>query len=234
VTQGWGIVVGLALVDAALWTGCVYPRRQPAAARRLQHYCRAAAGFRIVRPGGRGAHGDRTDAGARRGVRRFLVPAALRRAADTRALRRALPDALDTLALCLRAGLGLHAAVAEYAKTATGMAGDAFRGYLADLALGQAPDDALAGLARRFPLDEVAALAAAVAQSLRIGAPLAEVFEMQAAHYRTMSLHRAREAAQRLSTQLVLPLVVFIFPVVFLVGLGPVALKVGRLIGVIR
>jgi tight adherence protein C len=149
-------------------------------------------------------------------------------------VRRALPDALDTLALCLRAGLGLHASVAEYAKTATGAAGEAFRAYLADLAMGRAPDDALAALARRYPLDELAAVTAAVAQSLRIGAPLADVLEMQAAHCRTMSLHRAREAAQRVSTQLVLPLVAFIFPVVFLIGLGPVALKVARLIGVMR
>ena len=156
------------------------------------------------------------------------------RAPDAAALRKALPDALDTLAVCLRAGLGLHAAVAEYAKTATGVAGEIFRGYLADLAVGKPPDDALAGLAERFPLDEIAAVSAAVAQSLRIGAPLAEVFEAQAAHCRTLTLHRAREAAQKLSTQLVLPLIVFIFPVVFIIGLGPVALKIARVIGVLR
>ncbi|HET7265281.1 MAG TPA: type II secretion system F family protein [bacterium] len=138
------------------------------------------------------------------------------------------------LAVCLRAGLGLHAAVAEYAVTASGAAGELFRSYLAELAVGRAPDDALADLARRYPLDEVAAAAAAVAQSLRIGAPLADVFETQAAHCRSLALHRARESAQRLSTQLVLPLIAFIFPVVFIVGLGPVALRVARLVGLIR
>ncbi|HEV2359776.1 MAG TPA: type II secretion system F family protein, partial [bacterium] len=155
------------------------------------------------------------------------------RAADARALQRALPDALDTLALCLRAGLSLHAAVAEYARSATGVAGQAFRGYLAELAVGRTPEEALADLARRFPGDEVAGMAAAVAQSLRIGAPLADVFEAQAAHARSVALHGAREAAQKLSTHLVLPLVLFFFPVVFLIGLGPVAIKVAQLLGLL-
>jgi tight adherence protein C len=151
-----------------------------------------------------------------------------------RSFRRTLPDALDTLAVCLRAGLGLNAAVAEYAKTATGIAGDAFRGYLAELAMGREPDDALENLARRYPFDELTAAAAAVAQSLRIGAPLADVLEAQAAHCRALAIHRSREAAQKLSTQLVLPLVAFIFPVVFIIGLGPVAIKVAHLVGLLR
>jgi tight adherence protein C len=210
--SGWTGVAVLAIVDAVLWAASEPSRPASRAARRLQVYC-GMDRDKPERPRGR----------ARR-------PGA----SDMRALRAALPDALDTLALCLRAGLGLHAAVAEYAKSAPGVAGAAFRGYLAELTVGRAPEDALATLARRFPLDEVSALAAAAAQSLRIGAPLADVFEAQAAHCRTVSLHRAREAAQRLSTQLVLPLVVFIFPVVFIVGLGPVALSVGHLLGLLR
>lgn len=212
--NGWGGVAALALLDAVLWGAAVLPGTGTRAARRLRAYCRAGTAGRGWPAGGRPRHGGRRS--------------------DVRALRTALPDALDTLALCLRAGLGLHAAVAEYAKSATGIAGDAFRGYLAELTIGKTPDDALADLARRFPLDEVAALAAAAAQSLRIGAPLADVFEAQAAHCRTLTLHRAREAAQRLSTHLVLPLVAFIFPVVFIIGLGPVALRVARVFGVLR
>ena len=212
--NGWATVTGLSLLDAVLWAAVVFSRTPAPALRRLAMYCRAAA-----------------VAGPRVARRKTLRQG---RASDLRALRKALPDALDTLAVCLRAGLGLHAAVAEYAKSATGVAAEAFRGYLAELAVGRAPDDALDDLARHYPLDEVAAAAAAVAQSLRVGAPLAEVFEAQAAHCRTLTLHRAREAAQKLSTQLVLPLVAFIFPVVFIIGLGPVALKIARLVGMLR
>lgn len=224
---GWHVVGALALGDAALWVCVVLPHPPARASRRLAAHCRPVGA--AVSPAGR--RSSRTGRGFRR-----QGPAVWRagRTADSRALRKALPDALDTLAVCLRAGLGLHAAVAEYAKTAGGVAGEAFRGYLAELAVGRAPDDALEDLARHYPLDEVAAVAAAVAQSLRVGAPLADVFEAQAAHCRTLTLHRAREAAQRLSTQLVLPLVAFIFPVVFIIGLGPVALKIARLVGLLR
>lgn len=221
---GWEAVAALALLDAALWVASAPARPRTGASRRLMVYCRQMEGDTVRPPAGDRRRTPRPRFGFWRAGR----------ARDAGALRKVLPDALDTLAVCLRAGLGLHAAVAEYAKTATGVAGEVFRGYLAELAVGRAPDDALADLAGRFPLDEVAAVAAAVAQSLRIGAPLAEVFEAQAAHCRTLALHRAREAAQKLSTQLVLPLIVFIFPVVFIIGLGPVALKIARVIGVLR
>jgi pilus assembly protein TadC len=225
--HGWLMVAVLGLMDAALWV-CVFAPRPPGgAARRLTIYCRAADTPHLSGTGLPPRPPDRSRP-------RAFAPRRTARAADLRALRRALPDALDTLAVCLRAGLGLHAAVAEYAKSASGVAGEVFRTYLAELAVGREPGDALEALARRYPLDEVAAVAAAVAQSLRIGAPLADVFEAQAAHCRTVTLYRAREAAQKLSTQLVLPLVAFIFPVVFMIGLGPVALKIAHLVGMLR
>lgn len=227
--SGWDVVAAMGLLDAALWACAVIPRPPAPAFQRLVTHCRASGGNAAPQGFERSPSGKRTEPGSAARPRRRSG-----RAADLRALRQALPDALDTLALCLRAGVGLHEAVAEYAKTATGAAGDAFRGYLAELAVGRAPDDALEGLARRYPLDEVAAAAAAVAQSLRIGAPLAEVFETQAAHCRALVLHRSREAAHKLSTQLVLPLVAFFFPAVFIIGLGPVALRIARLAGVIR
>jgi hypothetical protein len=227
--NGWEGVAAMGLLDAALWTVVVLWRPPLRASRRLLDYFRAADAEAARRPGKRLPSGKQS-----RSSRPGIIGWRSSRASDIGALRKALPDALDTLAVCLRAGLGLHAAVAEYAKTATGVAGEAFRGYLAELGVGRAPDDALEDLARRYPLDEVAAVAAAVAQSLRIGAPLAEVFEAQAAHCRILVLHRSREAAQKLSTQLVLPLVAFIFPVVFIIGLGPIALKIARLVGMLR
>ena len=224
----WDAVATLALLDAALWGLVMFPRPIARASRRLTTYCRAARDEAARLPGG--PAGSRA-AGGWTLARFFLWRS---RRTDVRLFRRALPDALDTLAVCLRAGLGLNAAVAEYAKTATGVAGDAFRGYLAELAVGREPEDALESLARRYPFDELTAAAAAVAQSLRMGAPLAGVLEAQAAHCRALTIHRSREAAQKLSTQLVLPVVAFIFPVVFIIGLGPVAIKVARLVGLLR
>lgn len=148
--------------------------------------------------------------------------------ARERELRKALPDALDVLAICLHAGLGLQAAVMEYVQNASGAGRDVFRRYLADLALGRAPEEALAEMARRSPGDDLAVVAAGLAHGARLGSPIAEILEEQAAHFRALALRRAEEGARQLSTRLVLPLVAFVFPQVFIIGLGPVAL---RLIG---
>jgi|GEM_PF-1462434 len=161
----------------------------------------------------------------------YLAPRIwVRRQGDAREreLRSALPDALDTLAICLHAGLGIQAAVAEYVQHASGPCRDVFRWYLADLALGRAPEDALADMGRRAPGDDLAVVAAGLAHGIRLGSPIAEILEEQAAHFRGLALLRAEEGARKLSTRLVLPLVAFVFPQVFMIGLGPVAL---RLIG---
>ncbi len=182
----------------------------------------AAAGAHAVLPGGSPAW---MAIAAGTG---YYIPAAWVRARGDerqRRFRSALPDALDVLAICLRAGLGLHAAVAEYARSASGVAAEAFRRYLADLTLGRTPEEGLAELARRYPGDELATASAALSQGMRFGSPIAELLEEQAAHCRGLALRRAQEEARALSTRLVLPLLVFVFPQVFIVGLGPVALR---------
>ncbi len=142
-----------------------------------------------------------------------------------REFQKALPDALDVLAICLGAGLGLQAAVAECARNCSGVAGEAFRRYLADLALGRTPEDGLAELARRYPGDDLAVVASGLTQSIRLGSPVAATLGEQAAHFRALALRRAEEGARGLSTRLVLPLVAFVFPNVFIIGLGPIALR---------
>ncbi len=158
----------------------------------------------------------------------YLAPVIwLRRRARERAreFQRALPDALDVMAICLGGGLGFQAAVAEYAGNAPGVAGEAFRRYLADLALGQTPEEGFAEMARRYPSDDLAVVSTGLVQGIRLGSPLADVLEAQATHFRALALRRAEEAARALTTRLVLPLVAFIFPQVFIIGLGPVTLR---------
>jgi len=145
--------------------------------------------------------------------------------ARTREFERALPDALDIIVISLRAGLSLVAAVAEYARSASGVSGEAFRAYLADLTLGRTAEEGLAEMMRRYPGDALSVVAAALAQSARLGSPLADVLEAQASHLRRVALRRAEETARALAVRLVVPLVVCVFPQVFIIGLGPVVLR---------
>ncbi len=191
----------------------------------------AIAGSHVVLPGGSPAW-----MAIAAGLGYYAPAAWVRGRGDERQrqFRRALPDVLDVLAICLRAGLGLQAAVAEYARSASGVAAEAFRRYLADLTLGRTPEDGLAELMRRYPGDELATASAALSQGMRFGSPIAELLEEQAAHCRALALRRAQEEARALSTRLVLPLLVCVFPQVFIVGLGPVALRLFGPGGILR
>lgn len=100
--------------------------------------------------------------------------------------------------------------------------------------MGQTVEGALDEMVVRYPGDEVGVFCANLAQALRLGTPLADALEEQASHARAVALRRAEEAARGLSAKLVLPLVAFIFPQVFLIGLGPVALRLFGPGGVLR
>ncbi|HXX37735.1 MAG TPA: type II secretion system F family protein [bacterium] len=159
---------------------------------------------------------------------------ARRGTARTQALERELPDVLDVVVVGLRAGLSLPAAVAEYAASGHGVSAHAFRAYLADLTLGRTPEEGMAEMVRRYPGDAISVVAATLTQSARLGAPLADALEAQASHLRRLMLRRAEEAARGLAVRLMLPLVVCVFPQVFIVGLGPVVLKLLGPGGVLR
>jgi tight adherence protein C len=148
-----------------------------------------------------------------------------RGAAQVRAMEQDFPCALDVLVVGLRAGLSLPAAVAAYAEHGRGVAARAFRTYLADLAVGRTPEEGLSEMLRRYPSEAVAVAAAALAQSARLGSPLADALEAQATHLRRLTLRRAEESARSLAVKLMVPLLLCVFPQVFIVGLGPVALK---------
>lgn len=208
-------------LDALACGGAVAGALLAAAAAQFAHFSGGAAAWAAGCAGGAG----------------YLAPGlwVLRRAKERlRAFRRALPDALDVLSICLRAGLGLQPAVAEYARTAHGPSGEALRRYLRDLALGASPEQALEALGRRYPSEDVGAAVAVLGQGLRLGTPLADVLSEQAAHLRALSLRRAEEAARGLTSRLVLPLAAFIFPAVFIIGLGPVLLRLLEIVGGLR
>src|SRR5579875_3674384 len=157
----------------------------------------------------------------------FAPVLGLRRRVDARqrAFRGALPDALDVLVICLRAGLGFHAAVAEYVHSAQGVVAGAFHKYLSDLSLGRSVEEAWAEMSRLYPGEDLAVLSTHLIQALRMGTPVTDALEVQASHARALARQRAEEGARSLSAKLVLPLIAFIFPQVFLIGLGPVALR---------
>jgi tight adherence protein C len=155
-----------------------------------------------------------------------LDEAALQR---TRRIRRGLPQAIDLAALAMQAGLDLPGALAQVAGR---LAEDQPLRIEVDhllhrMALGHSRAEALAGLAQRVPAPEVRQFVAAVIQADRQGTPLAEVLGIQAG---VMRIHRSQAAEQKAARAAILLMgpLMLIFACVFLVLLGPFAVKWAR------
>jgi tight adherence protein C len=140
------------------------------------------------------------------------------------ALNRSLPDTLDLLVVCAEAGLGLESAIdrvaADMREAAPGMA-------LEFAQLGQEmrllPDRSVAmeRFAERAELEGLRRLASTLAQAMRYGTPLSQALRALAADQRNERMLRLEAKAARLPALLVLPLVAFILPPLFIILVGP-------------
>jgi tight adherence protein C len=139
-------------------------------------------------------------------------------------LRKAMPDGLDLLVVCVEAGLSTDAALTRVAGETERSApelSDELK--LTSIELGFLPErrQALEGLSRRVDLPAVRALVTALLQTEKYGTPLAQSLRVLSAEFRTERLLRAEEKAARLPAILTVPMVLFIMPSLFIVIIGP-------------
>jgi len=144
-------------------------------------------------------------------------------------IRKQLPDALDLLVICAEAGLSLDAALTRVAADlghAAPELGDELG--LTAVELGFLPNrrQALQNLARRTDLPEIRGVVNTLIQTERYGTPLAQALRVLAAEFREERLLRAEEKAARLPATLTVPMIVFILPTLFVVLIGPAAVRV--------
>jgi tight adherence protein C len=152
-----------------------------------------------------------------------------RKASRQTTLRRAIPDALDVLVICLEGGVSLPAAL----RRVTGEMRTAHPVLAAELAivelevqLGRTPGEAFREFANRTDLEEVRNLAAVVLQSERFGSGLIRALRIHADTLRNRRVLEAEEMAQKAVVKLLFPTVIFIMPALFIAVLGPNAILV--------
>lgn len=145
-----------------------------------------------------------------------------------KALRRALPDALDLLVVCAEAGLALNAAldrvVRELSRT-TPEIGDELGLLLIELNFLDERRKAFTNLCDRTDLDEFRSIANTLQQAEKYGTPLAQALRVLGADFRQERLTKAEEKAARLPAILTVPMIIFILPTLFIVIIGPAILK---------
>jgi tight adherence protein C len=136
-------------------------------------------------------------------------------------MRRDLPDALDVLAISVEAGLGFDAALAKVGEHLEGPLVDELELTLNEMRVGETRVNALRKLAARTGLPEAQSFVQALLYADQLGSPLGRVLRVQAADARRRRQVAAEERAMKAPVKMLLPILVFIFPVLFVVILGP-------------
>lgn len=143
-----------------------------------------------------------------------------------RALQRQLPDALDLLCISVEAGLGFDGAVQKVAEKFRDPIATEFSTYLAETRIGRPRADALRNLARRAGIADMQAFTAAVIQADQLGVSLTKVLRAQSESMRVKRKQRVQERAMQIPVKMLIPMVIFIFPTIFVVLLGPAIIQV--------
>jgi tight adherence protein C len=146
-------------------------------------------------------------------------------------MQRSLPDALDLLAVTVEAGLGFDAAILKLTEHMHGPLIDEFAIALGETRMGQSRHDALKKLSARVDAPDVTAFVRAIIQADQLGTALAKTLRVQAVDARLKRHAAAEERAMKAPIKMLFPTVLFIFPAMFIVILGPALINLGKLFG---
>jgi tight adherence protein C len=178
--------------------------------------------------------------GALLGVVGMVGPSAWldrRKAKRQSRFRRALPDALDVLVICLEGGLSFAGALRRVVgelRTAHPHLAAELNIVQREIQLGRSTGEALRQFAGRADLEEIRSLASVVIQSERFGASLVKALRVHAETLRQKRMQYAEEMAQKASTKMLFPTILLIFPGVFIVILGPAAIQIVSMLARLR
>jgi len=143
------------------------------------------------------------------------------------------PDALDLMVVCLEVGTGLDAAVSrvgEEIRLSHRVLSDEFKLLSLELRAGKQRRDALRNLALRTDLEDVSALVSLLIQTDKFGTSVAQALRVHSDSMRIRRYQRAEEVATKLPVKLLFPLVLFIFPSLFVILLGPAVIQICRIL----
>jgi tight adherence protein C len=142
-----------------------------------------------------------------------------------------LPDALDLMVVCVEAGLGLDQAMRKVAEEMVGsypIIAEEFGIANFQLQMGRTRSDVLHELGARTGVSDLRSLAAVLIQADKFGSSVAQALRVQSDSMRTRRRQLAEEKAAKTAVKLIIPLVMFIFPGIFVVLVGPAAVQMVR------
>ena len=139
---------------------------------------------------------------------------------------KSLPDAFDLITTCVEAGLGLEAALSRVGEKVEGPFGEELSIMLREVQMGKLRREAMREMADRTGVPDLTTFINAVVQAESMGTSIAAVLRVQAEQMRIKRRQRAEQQAQAAPIKMMFPLVLFIFPTLFIVILGPAAISI--------
>jgi tight adherence protein C len=147
-------------------------------------------------------------------------------------LKRGLPDALDMIVLCVEGGISIMGAlerVTAELQAAHPLLGAELTIVHREVQLGQSVGEAVRHFGERCGLEDIRSLASVFLQTERYGASVAKALRIHADTCRQERQQQAEERAQKAAVQILMPTLLFIFPAIFIVILGPAAFQIASL-----
>lgn len=146
-------------------------------------------------------------------------------------IREGFPDALDLMVVCVEAGMGLDQAIkriSDEMKIRNKVISDEFSLMNLEIRAGRSRQDAMRNLAVRTGVDDVKSLVTLLIQTDKFGTSIAQALRIHASSMRTKRRQRAEELAAKLPVKMLFPLILFIFPCLFIVVIGPGIIRIYR------
>lgn len=141
-------------------------------------------------------------------------------------IRKAMPDALDLLTICVEAGLGFDAAMSKVSEKWDNQLSLAFARTIREIQLGKTRRDALKDMADRLDINEMTSFVAAIIQSEQLGVSMAKILRIQSDQMRIKRRQRAEEEAHKAPVKMVLPMAFLMFPTILIIVLTPAAIQI--------
>ncbi|GAW92842.1 type II secretion system F family protein [Calderihabitans maritimus] len=146
-------------------------------------------------------------------------------------ISRSLPDVLDLLTVSIEAGLGFDGALSRVVEKYKGSLAEEFERVLKEFQIGKPRRECLRDFALRIGLEEVSTFVGAIIQAEQMGVSMSKVIRSQASQIRARRKQKIETQAMQAPIKMLLPLVLFIFPTLFIVLLGPAMLQIMQILG---
>lgn len=146
-------------------------------------------------------------------------------------IRKAMPDALDLLTICVEAGLGFEAAMSKVSEKWDNQLALAFARTIREIQLGKPRREAMRDMADRLGVPEMSSFVAAIIQSEQLGVSMAKILRIQSDQMRIKRRQRAEEEAHKAPVKMVLPMAFLMFPTILIIILTPAAMQIFNSLG---